>query len=542
MPDKLRLNLGCGRDYRPGFTNIDVRPDVGADLVYDITSPLPFPDASAAEVVAQDILEHLTAAEQGRVLTEIHRLLIPGGELTVRIPNLDEIISRFAEDPDTRNLFLYGDTRPAGSWGVHKSGHSLHSFTALALKNGLQVKKITPLDTNWELVLTQTSPPRPHSILFINQTLGRGGAETFNTGLLSWLNRHGLKVKAWTTNSSFNRQLSDSGILACRIPLVIDLIGDWKGLIKGLVSFPLGVFYYLRLIFQNRRVDVILLTGYIEKIIVTPLAFLWHLPVVWVEFGPLSSVFAKFFGLPKFFYRAVSRLPDAVIYPSYHSLSANTAISQVSSSRSHVVPCAVVDPGGPKPKPEKHTVCCVSRLESGKGQDLLIQSWVDVIKKFPTAKLTIIGEGAQYLALKLQIKNLRLQSCVTLTGWVPDPRIYLARAQICVFPSLWPLEGFGLVALEAMAMSRPVVGFKYGPLSEIITPKTGILVASGDTCALAQAICSLLANPSLSSRLGQAGRRRFHKFFTFARVGPRYQDLFTQVLAQKFASRIISSL
>jgi len=44
MPDKLRLNLGCGRDYRPGFTNIDVRPDVGADLVYDITSPLPFPD------------------------------------------------------------------------------------------------------------------------------------------------------------------------------------------------------------------------------------------------------------------------------------------------------------------------------------------------------------------------------------------------------------------------------------------------------------------------------------------------------------------
>ena len=80
-----RLNLGCGTDVRAGYVNVDVAPLPGVDVVHDLDMlPLPFEDGAFAEVIAQDVLEHVDLVA---VLRECHRILQPGGSLRVQSPH-----------------------------------------------------------------------------------------------------------------------------------------------------------------------------------------------------------------------------------------------------------------------------------------------------------------------------------------------------------------------------------------------------------------------------------------------------------------------
>ena len=165
----MKLNLGCGTDVRPGWVNIDSRPDVGADLVLDITHRLPFGDSSVEEVLAQDILEHLTTQQLHLVLAQISRVLGSAGRLHVRLPDIDAIISKFSADADTRNLFLYGDTVSSGVWGAHKSGYTLKSFVSLCLMHHFKLLNYRLADTNFELEFAKFLVDlKPKKVLFIN--------------------------------------------------------------------------------------------------------------------------------------------------------------------------------------------------------------------------------------------------------------------------------------------------------------------------------------------------------------------------------------
>src|SRR3989344_2509005 len=136
----MKLNLGCGEDIRAGYVNIDAIARRGVNLVCDITKKLPYKNGVCEEIIAQDILEHLTREQLFATLSEISRILKVGGQLFVRIPNIDAIFDKFAGDPDTRNLFLYGDTSKTGIWGVHTVGYTPREFITLCRCNSLVTK------------------------------------------------------------------------------------------------------------------------------------------------------------------------------------------------------------------------------------------------------------------------------------------------------------------------------------------------------------------------------------------------------------------
>lgn len=80
-----KLNIGCGRDIKPGYINIDIAKLAGVDVVCDISKEkLPFQDNEVDEVVCIDILEHVDLIF---ALREIHRVLKPAGKLTLRVPH-----------------------------------------------------------------------------------------------------------------------------------------------------------------------------------------------------------------------------------------------------------------------------------------------------------------------------------------------------------------------------------------------------------------------------------------------------------------------
>jgi SAM-dependent methyltransferase len=80
----MKLNLGCGKDIREGWINID-RHEYPGVVQYDISRlPLPFADGVVDEILASHVLEHLIFWEE--LMPEFNRILRPGGILEIRVP------------------------------------------------------------------------------------------------------------------------------------------------------------------------------------------------------------------------------------------------------------------------------------------------------------------------------------------------------------------------------------------------------------------------------------------------------------------------
>lgn len=141
----MKLNLGCGSDLRDGHINIDIR-DCGADLTCDIRQ-LPYPSGSVTDILALDILEHFPASQTRPLLTEWHRVLKPGGSLTVRVPNLHAIahqMTYWGQRPgpqlDALIANIYGGHKWAGDTDAHHTGWTPESLKVLLSDSGFVVR------------------------------------------------------------------------------------------------------------------------------------------------------------------------------------------------------------------------------------------------------------------------------------------------------------------------------------------------------------------------------------------------------------------
>lgn len=78
--EPIMLNIGCGKTKLSGFINIDNR-DLGDNMVWDITSGIPFPDNSVDKIVTSHFIEHLTDEQSEEFLREAIRVLKPKGQI-----------------------------------------------------------------------------------------------------------------------------------------------------------------------------------------------------------------------------------------------------------------------------------------------------------------------------------------------------------------------------------------------------------------------------------------------------------------------------
>lgn len=83
----LMVELGCGNEQhrRVGYIHLDIN-DTGQDIVWDITSGLPFKDNSCAEIYASHTFEHIERPDLVTLFNECWRCLKPGGVLWVIVP------------------------------------------------------------------------------------------------------------------------------------------------------------------------------------------------------------------------------------------------------------------------------------------------------------------------------------------------------------------------------------------------------------------------------------------------------------------------
>jgi len=81
-----KLNLGCGEDYMPGYTNVDFRSHVEIDVQHNLNElPYPFEDGEFDLVHASHVLEHLDKPFD--IMVELHRITKKGGTIHIRVPH-----------------------------------------------------------------------------------------------------------------------------------------------------------------------------------------------------------------------------------------------------------------------------------------------------------------------------------------------------------------------------------------------------------------------------------------------------------------------
>lgn len=145
------------------------------------------------------------------------------------------------------------------------------------------------------------------------------------------------------------------------------------------------------------------------------------------------------------------------------------------------------------------------RLVRVKGCEWLIRAFPLILGRHPDARLLIAGAGPEEPRLRDLANRLRVADRTDFLGYLADPIGFLVSLDVVVVPSL--SEAFGLTAVEALALGRPVVATRTGGLAEIIDEgRTGLLVPTQEPDALALAVVRLLDDPRLAERLGREGQ------------------------------------
>jgi glycogen synthase len=169
---------------------------------------------------------------------------------------------------------------------------------------------------------------------------------------------------------------------------------------------------------------------------------------------------------------------------------------------------------------DQQLVFYVGRLVYEKGVHVLLDAWPRVLESMPSARLVIAGTGEQLEALKQRAHDYGVTDRVTFTGFISDEerdRLY-AVADVATFPSIY--EPFGIVALEAMAATCPVVVSATGGLAEVVRlHETGLTVHPNDPGSLAWGILHTLAHPEWSRSRSENAVREVRTIYSWARVG-----------------------
>ena len=179
---------------------------------------------------------------------------------------------------------------------------------------------------------------------------------------------------------------------------------------------------------------------------------------------------------------------------------------------------------------DEKMILFIGRMHYQKGADYLLRSIPYIINDFPKVKFIFVGTGPQLDYLIEESKNLGINEKVIFTGFVDDNlrNALLHASDICVFPSIY--EPFGIVALEAMALGKPVVASRLGGFAEIIEDGIdGILFEPKNILDLANKIKMLLYNDDLREKIGKMAIKKALEKYSWKSIAEETKKVYFEV-------------
>jgi glycosyltransferase involved in cell wall biosynthesis len=227
---------------------------------------------------------------------------------------------------------------------------------------------------------------------------------------------------------------------------------------------------------------------------------------LWPDLGPRLS-------------RRVFRTADATIFVS--KALKRAFLGHASPANAHVIYNGIAQERvfderrraaeGLQGRRQGFTFVLVGRFRQSKGQAVAIRAFAKVAKRFPDARLLLVGDAGHtgqqgyFDQCRVLVNELAVAKQVEFWGYIADPERAFLEADVALMCSR--NEAMGRVTVEAMSACRPVIGYDSGGTSELIDHgRTGMLYR-GDAEELAQCMTQYIVAPELAKLHGEAGWR-----------------------------------
>jgi glycosyltransferase involved in cell wall biosynthesis len=290
------------------------------------------------------------------------------------------------------------------------------------------------------------------------------------------------------------------------------------------------------------RADVLCCHGYKADILGLPASRWAGVPVVSVSRGWTAATFKV--RLNEAVDRFSLRWMDAVVCVSAGQ-ARKVRRAGVSAARTRVIHNAIRTERFDRPtvsrrqelqelfdSPRDRIVGAVGRLSPEKGFGDLVEAAVAVLRHSPGTGFVLFGEGPLRGTLAAQVAAHGLEGRFILAGFRDDVDTLLPHLDLLVLPSY--TEGLPNVVLEAFASRVPVVATSVGGTPEVVDDEvSGYLVPAGSPPALTRRILDALSCEATRKAMGQRGRERVERDFTFEAQAQRYQELFESLTTNR---------
>lgn len=380
-------------------------------------------------------------------------------------------------------------------------------------------------------------------ILYIYTHTAFGGGETMLLRLIDGLdkNRFFPIVVCSKGNQRLIQELEEKSIEFT--PLEIKNIVSENKILKAILQFPnfLNAIFKIAQIIRQKKPDIVQPNLFYSALFSIIPAKFYRKPFIWIAQTPSDllryKTFTKF--LIKNADKTILTCKDFIRIAKENNFNISklqtiyTGLKmedyyQKGSSRNEI------EINGQKIK--KPIVAMIARFDRyQKGHRYFIEAAKIIKENFQNVNFLIIGgavnpEEEKYRSeLEDKVKELGISNQIIFTGFYPDLIYLLSNIEIVVIPSLY--EAPSAVALEAMAMKRPVVAFNVGGIPEVVADReTGFLVPPKSPEAVAEKVIFLLKNPQIAKEMGEKGYQRVKTYFTQERMASEYEKIYKSLL------------
>ena len=176
-------------------------------------------------------------------------------------------------------------------------------------------------------------------------------------------------------------------------------------------------------------------------------------------------------------------------------------------------------------------VLYVGRIERAKGVYDLLHAWGKVLAHCAKARLTMVGEDRTHGLFSQQARSLGFSESISLKGPLPGPQVagVMRASRVFCLPS--HNEGTPVSVMEALSCGLPIVATRVGGIPDVVAHGTaGLLVEKGDLQGLADALVSLLCDPSRCIRMGKEAQTFACSHLDIAKTADRLVDLYRETI------------
>ncbi len=182
---------------------------------------------------------------------------------------------------------------------------------------------------------------------------------------------------------------------------------------------------------------------------------------------------------------------------------------------------------------DSRVVTFLGRISAEKGVSLLVEAFMKTATSFPTAHLIIAGPDDEGMGRSLTalVASAGLSDRVSFVGLVAGPTKHalLQRSDVVALPSA--RESFGVAVAEAMAVGCPVVVSPDVAIEDVVRASGAGIVVERDPSAIANAIATILGDPTSAAAMGEAGRRAVDERFSWPIIAAQTEAMYDAVVS-----------